>query len=225
MTKLPQDKDDNQQFILNELQKGNERAFDFVFKEYYANLSRFSFSFVKEQDIAEELVQEVYLKLWKKREQLVHVENIFSYLMSMVRNQCIDYLRKEKLNSKMHLNFEPEISDNSTEEQISKNEFEEQLIRSILKLPERCRIAFELSRFDGCSNKEIAVNMKISIKGVEALIGRSLKFLRIELQEFLPSDSLKQNKRGGAILFSILIQKIKRFGIAASNQVRLTLPI
>lgn len=225
MTKLLQDKDDNQQFILNELQKGNERAFDFVFKEYYNTLSRISFSYIKDQDIAEGLVQEVYLKLWKKREQLVHVENIFSYLMSMVRNQCIDYLRKEKLNSKMHLNFEPEISDNSTEEQISKNEFEEQLIRSILKLPERCRIAFELSRFEGCTNKEIAHSMKISVKGVEALIGRSLKFLRVELHEFLPTETSKQNRSGGAILFSILIQKIKRFGIATSNQVRMTFPI
>lgn len=212
MTKAFQDKEVNHQFILDELHKGNERAFDYVFKKYYAVLNRFSYSFIKEQDIAEGLVQEVYLKLWNKREQLVHVENILSYLMRMVRNQCIDYLRKEKVNSKIYLNFEPEISDNSTEEQIAKNEFEEKLLKSILKLPERCRIAFELSRFDGYSNKEIAQNMQISIKGVEALIGRSLKFLRIELKEFLPSETIKDNKNRGTALFLMFVKNMRYIG-------------
>ncbi|HZL10349.1 MAG TPA: RNA polymerase sigma-70 factor [Prolixibacteraceae bacterium] len=215
MKKLFQEKEDNQQFILTELQKGNERVFDFVFKEYYVPLIRFSYSFVKEQDRAENLVQDVFVKLWEKRERLSKVDNILSYLMGMIRNQCIDSIRKEKADSKAYLNIRPQMSANTTEEQISKNEFEEVLLKSILRLPERCRMAFELSRFDGYTNKEIAQRMAISLKGVEALIGRALKQLRIELKELLPSSSDKNAR--GTFLFALFVKRLKRLGISVSD--------
>jgi len=209
MAKLFQDKEGNQQFILNELQKGNERAFNYIFKEYYKSLSQFSYSFIKDQDKAESLVQEVFIRLWEKRESLANIDNLLSYLMVMVRNISIDSLRKEKTSQKIYLKIRPEESVNTTEDQLSKNEFEEKLLKSILKLPERCRIAFELSRFDSLTNKEIAVNMEISVKGVEALIGRSLKILRNELEEFLPSMTNKKQK-GGAVLFSLFLHRLKK---------------
>jgi RNA polymerase sigma-70 factor, ECF subfamily len=208
MVRIFSDTKDNQYFILNELQKGNERAFEFVFNEYYASLTRFAFSFVKDQDKAQSLAQDVFIKLWEKREALNPVDNLLPYLMSMVRNQSIDYLRKEKSSAKTQKQIRIEESVNTTEEQISKNEFEEELLKSLLKLPERCRMAFEMSRFDGFQNKEIAQKMEISVKGVEALIGRSLKLLRTELEEFLPSSQ----KGRGAVLFSLFL---KRLGIAS----------
>ncbi len=213
MAKLFNDNVGNQQFILNELQKGNERAFDMAFKQYYKPLCQFSYSFFKDQDTAENLVQEVFVKLWVKRENLTNIGNLLSYLMGMVRNQSIDFLRKEKTNSKIYNKLRPEKSENTTEEQILKNEFEERLLKSIMNLPERCRIAIEMSRFDGFSNKEIAQEMEISVKGVEALIGRSLKLLRSELQEFLPSLSKKNKKRGGSVLFSLFVNRFKRLEI------------
>lgn len=199
----------NQQFILNELKKGNERAFDFVFKEYYKPLSQFSFSFIKDQDKAESLVQDVLIKLWEKRTNLDNIDNLISYLMVMVRNISIDYLRKEKTIQKIYKEAKSTESANTTEEHISRNEFEEKLLISILRLPDRCRVAFELSRFESLTNKEIAENMKISVKGVEALIGRSLKHLRDELQEFLPSNDIKKNNN--FILFSFLRKRIHQF--------------
>lgn len=216
MAKLFNDNAGNQQFILNELQKGNERAFDTIFKLYYMSLCQFSYSFIKDQDTAENLVQEVFVKLWEKRENMTNIENLLSYLMGMVRNQSVDFLRKEKTNSKIYNQLRPESSGNTTEEQISKNEFEEKLLKSILNLPERCRTAIEMSRFDGFSNKEIAQKMEISVKGVEALIGRSLKLLRSELQEFLPSLSEKNKKRGGPVLFSLFLSRLKSLGIPSA---------
>ena len=204
-------KEGNQQFILNELQKGNERAFNFIFKEYYKSLSQFSYSFIKDQDKAESLVQEVFIKLWEKRESLGHIDNLLSYMMVMVRNLSLDYLRKEKVNLKVYLKIKPEESVNTTEDQLSKNEFEEKLLKSVLKLPERCRIAFELSRFESLTNKEIAEQMKISVKGVEALIGRSLKILRDELEDFLPSYQVKRRNGNGFILLSLLRNRFRIF--------------
>lgn len=212
MTKLDYDIECEQLFILNELQNGNVRAFDVIFNEYYNSLSRFSFSFVKDQSKAEGIVQEVFIKLWEKRSSLVNIDNLFSYLMTMVRNQSIDHLRKEKSQMKVYKNITTEESVNTTEEQISRNEFEEKLLLTIYKLPERCRIAFEMSRFDGCSNKEIAQKMQISIKGVEALIGRSLKFLRAELKEFLPAQTIKENKRAGTVLLSLFVKNLNWMG-------------
>lgn len=190
----------NQQFILDELQKGNERAMSFIFKKYYKPLSQYSYTFTKDQDKSESLVQEAFIRLWEKRESLYNVENLFSYLTVMVRNISIDYLRKEKTSHKIHREIAANESVNTTEEYISKNEFEQKLLESVLKLPERCRIAFELSRFESLTNKEIAENMQISVKGVEALIGRSLKLLRAELEEFLPSFRLKSNNRNFILL-------------------------
>lgn len=207
------DIEDNQQFILEELRNGNERAFDVVFNKYYGSLSRFCYSFVKDQDEAENLVQDVFVKLWLKRASLERVENLFSYLMIMVRNQSIDFIRREKSQSKLYQNISFTDAVKTTEEQISRNEFEDQLFQKLHKLPERCRIAFELSRFEGYSNKEIAANMKITVKGVEALIGRSLKFLREELKEYLPSSNFKNSKRNGTYLLSMFLVDFKRFRV------------
>lgn len=217
MAKLFNDNEGDQQFILNELQKGNERAFDTVFKQYYKSLCQFSYSLIKDQDTAESLVQEVFVKLWEKRKNLTDIDNLFSYLIGMVRNQSIDFLRKEKTSSKIYNQLRPEKSENTTEEQISKNEFEEKLLKSIVNLPDRCRTAIEMSRFDGFSNKEIAQKMEISVKGVEALIGRSLKLLRSELQEFLPSISKRQKKGGGSVLFSLFVSRLKSLRISSVN--------
>ena len=213
MANLFSDNIGNQQFILDELQKGNERAFNSIFKQYYKPLCQFSYSFIKDQDTAENLIQDVFTKLWEKRENITNIDNLLSYMMGMVRNQSIDFLRREKTNSKIYNKLQSKKSENTTEDQISKNEFEEKLLKSIINLPDRCRTAIEMSRFDGFSNKEIAQKMEISVKGVEALIGRSLKLLRSELQEFLPSNSKKNKKRGGLVLFSLSLYRHTIWGI------------
>jgi RNA polymerase sigma-70 factor (ECF subfamily) len=212
MMKLTNNIESEQLFILNELQKGNEKAFDIIFNEHYIPLTRFCFSFVKDQSVAEGLVQEVFIKLWERRSGLITIDNLGSYLITMTRNKSIDYLRKEKSQIRMYNRISPEESVNTTEEQISKNEFEEKLLGAVYNLPERCRVAFEMSRFYGLTNKEIAHNMQISIKGVEALIARSLKTLRSELSEFLPSESMKKDGQKGIILFSLLSKKLKFLG-------------
>ncbi len=205
-------------FILDELSKGNERAFEFIFREYYQSLSQFSYSIVKDQVVAESIVQDVLVKLWERRGTIENISNIFSYLVSMVRNQCIDYIRKEKSKIAMYSRLKIEESDNTTEDQVTANEFEEKLLNAIAHLPERCRLAMEMSRFDGFSNKEIAQKMQISVKGVEALIGRSLKLLRVELKDFLPELNLEKSSGKATILFSLLLVKLRGLKILSSNR-------
>ncbi len=202
------DKGVNLKFITKELSDGNSQAFDYVFNEFYDSLCRFSFSFLKDQNKAEGVVQEVFIKIWEKRESLSNVDNLISYLMTMVRNLSIDHIRKEKAGIKAQNRIKPEESVNTTEEQLSQNELEEKMLQAIIKLPERCKLAFELSRFEGLTNNEIAAKLEISVKGVEALIGRSLKLLRSELIDFLPLQTSHKNK-GESLLFLMLINRLK----------------
>jgi RNA polymerase sigma-70 factor (ECF subfamily) len=136
-------------------------------------------------------VQNVFVKLWERRFVSGEIKNLGGYLTMMVKNQISDHMHDR---DNRHLVFEKtksRMADESTENEIFRKNFEECLVIALSKLPERCRQAFELSRFEDLTNKDVAEIMAISVKGVEGLIGRSLKILRVELREFLPSLQLK----------------------------------
>src|SRR5665647_771477 len=189
-------------FLCEELKSGNTRAFDQIFKENYPNLCRFAFSIVHDEDAAHSLVQDVFVKLWENRAALEHVEQLTPYLTAMTRNHSLNYIKRENRNIQLSKIPVDAQTGNSTENQIDADAFEEQLIIALSLLPERCKMAFEYSRFENLTNKEIALKMEISIKGVEALIGRALKSLRISLSDFLTSA-----RKGGSqnpILFALI---------------------
>jgi RNA polymerase sigma-70 factor (ECF subfamily) len=179
--------------LVNELNGGSTKAFDLIFKKYYSNLCRLAFSILRDADLSQSLVQNVFVKLWERRFVSGEIENLGGYLTMMVKHQVFDYMHDKK---NQHLVFKKAgmgVADESTENEIFRSNFEERLVIALAKLPGRCRQAFELSRFENLTNKEIAGKMDITVKGVEALIGRSLKILRIELREFLPSFRLNDN--------------------------------
>jgi len=174
-------------FLLEELSKDNTRVFDRIFNEYYPNLCRLAFHIVRDHDLAQSLVQDVFIKLWESRKTIGSIDNLFAFLAIMVRNHCLNNVKREKRNIIL-AQLPPDIRiDNVTEKQLQAYEFEEKLLIELSALPERCKMGFEYSRFDNLNNKEIAAKMGISVKAVEALIGRALKLLRVSLAEFLPS--------------------------------------
>jgi len=184
---MPESESQNNSFLLAELAKGHERAFDYIFRKYYKALCAQATVYVKDLDAAQGIVQEAFIKFWGKREQAESIKNLASYLTSMVRNQSIDYLRKVSVRDKTHQQeLLKDDSENTTEQLLMAREFEEKLIVALSNLPERCRIAFEYSRFEDLTYPEIAEKMGISVKAVEALMSRSLKVLRKELKDYLP---------------------------------------
>ena len=174
-------------FLFAELKKGRVKAFNLLFEKHYENLCRFAYSFTHEADMSQSLVQNVFIKIWEKRFVIGEVKNPVAYLTTMVRNQCLDYLKEQQIFERTGQNVKRSSHDNSTDHAVMANNFEESLVIAISKLPPRCKVAFEYSRFHNLTNKEIASKMDISIKGVEALIGRALKLLKSDLKEFLPS--------------------------------------
>jgi RNA polymerase sigma-70 factor, ECF subfamily len=196
-------------FLVDELIKSNERAFEKIFNDNYLNLCRFANSIVHDEDSAQNIVQQVFINLWENRKSLNHIDHLSPYLTTSVRNNCINFIKREKRNmnlSAIPVNFQFE---NTTENQVSIDEFEEHLFIVLSELPERCKLAFEYSRFDKLTNKEIAQKMNITIKGVEALISRSLKQLRVSLAEFLPSSGITRLK--DSILFMLIRRVVRKF--------------
>jgi len=193
-------------FLFEELKNGNSHAFDKIFNDHYQNLCRFAYSFVHDEDSAHSLVQQVFIKLWENRASLYNIDHFASYLTVMVRNHCLNYSKREKRNTKLEDIPTGAQAENTTENQVEVHDFEEHLIIALASLPERCKMAFEYSRFENFTNKEIAQKMEISTKGVEALIGRALKSLRISLVDYLPSS--KKSKFSNPILLAIFRMSI-----------------
>ena len=174
------------EFLISELRNGQERAFDFIFRKYYKLLCVQANVYVKDADKAQSIAQDCFVKLWVNREEADRINHLLSYLSAMVRNQCLDYLRKSNLAKSLHEKIEQEKSFANSEDSIIAREFEERLLAILSSLPERSRVAFEYSRFENLSYSEIAEKMNISTKAVEALLSRSLKALRKGLKEYLP---------------------------------------
>lgn len=176
----------NEPFVLVALAEGQEKAYDYIFRKHYKALCAQANAYVSDPDLAQSLVQECFIRLWEKRRKATSIDNLSSYLSFMVRNICIDHLRKEqRLKSFDHkLPERPDSQQSDT--LVLSREFEEKMVAALATLPGRCRMAFEYSRFENMTYAEIAKEMNISVKAVEGLISRSLKLLRSELKDYLP---------------------------------------
>ncbi len=168
------------------IRNGDGKAFDNMFDTYYKGLSVFANKYVKDIDVAEDIVQELFIKIWKNREQLNVNISLKSYLFQSVYNSCLNHLKHLKIRD----NYKKHVSRNDTDELHHDTLVEEELnlriYNSIESLPEKCKIIFKLSRFEGLKYKEIAEKRNISIKTVKVQIGKALKTLRHDLQDYLP---------------------------------------
>lgn len=171
-------------FLISELQKGNEAAFDYLFRKYYKGLCVNAKSYVHDMDKAQSLVQDCFVKIWSSRESIGEINNLSAYLAFMVRNRCIDYIRKTRAQENVYEKLEKKEAVSNTDEQLLHSEFEEKLRCAISVLPKRSRRAFEYSRFENLTYNEIGHKMDISAKAVEALMSRALRLLRNDLSGY-----------------------------------------
>ena len=164
----------------------NKNRYEQFFKENYSPLCRFAFSFLKDADDAEEIVQNSFVKLWKEKDQITVKTSLKSYLYTAVRNSCLNELKHIDIKEtyKQHNKIELNRS-TSLENEIEANELQEQINIAIEKMPEQRRKIFKMSRFEGLKYKEIAKKLEISPKTVENHMGLAMKFLREELKDYL----------------------------------------
>ena len=175
-----------EQQLIRGLLSGDKSAFDMVFRTYYDTLLFVASSILSDWQLAEEVVQDVFVKLWKTASNLTINISLSSYLTAMVRNHCIDYLRANERRIKTVSIENPEVQlklhelgmEASFDEELFSDELEIALTQAIEQLPTQCRQIFELNRFDGYSPKEISEKLQVSISTVKTQIARALKKLK-----------------------------------------------
>lgn len=169
----------------------DEESFEAVFKTYYKALHAYAMATLKESETAEEIVQSVFLKLWEKRETLEISSSLKAYLYRAVYHDSLNHIKHLQVKRKHWDHAHYEMTQGKPEqvgEQIKgqENELYERFQLALEKLPDKCRMVFNLSRFEELKYQQIADRLEISIKTVEAHMGKALKTLRVELAEFLP---------------------------------------
>ena len=145
----------------------DENAFKTLFFQFFSPLCIFAHRYIERWETCEDVVQESFLKIWENRKSIRIETSARNFLVTSVRNNCIDYLRKQEL-------------------ELAIVELRTMLAEALDKLPENTRLIFEKNRFEGKKYTEIAEEQQISVKTVEAHISKALKILRVELKDYLP---------------------------------------
>lgn len=171
-------------------------AFSGIYDLYFPKLLRFTQTYMIREEEAEHIVQDLFLYLWEHRDILSSLRNLNAYLFTLIRNRCIDYLRKE-MNRKERRGTLSEVENKEIElklyslemfdeDHLSDADIEELLQRAIANLPERCREIFIMSRLQNLRYKEIAAKLNISPNTVENQIVIALRKLKEELKDYFP---------------------------------------
>ncbi len=170
--------------LLQRIAHGDESAFRLLFNEHWQNIYGVAFMLTKSVPLAEDMVQEIFMKLWIKREELAKVENLRSYLFIIARNHIFNELRKRTTDVSFthHLHEYFYETKESPEQKLLQKESEQIMDRIIEHLPQRQRIIYQLSREEGLSRNEIAGRLGIAPNTVRNHLARALEMIRHELQ-------------------------------------------
>jgi RNA polymerase sigma-70 factor (ECF subfamily) len=164
------------------------KDFDSLYLDNYLALQRYAYTILSDIELAEEMVHQVFLKILERKDPLDVQTSLKAYLFRSVNNECLNYIKHQKVKQTYHSYATNEMG-NTTETPSSKlnyKELEFQIIKSINDLPEQCRTIFQLSRFEELKYGQIADQLGISVKTVEAQMSKALKRLRVELADYLP---------------------------------------
>jgi len=172
------DSEENDAALVKSLSKGNILAFNTLFKRYSNRLYRFAHGYLKSDAEAEEIVQEVFTKVWENRSQLKHELSFKSYLFTIAFNVIRKHFRAKAYLSEYFRNEVLDDLDLRTTQDINYNSLKSYLSKIVDSLPERRREIFIKSRFEGLSIEEIAREFDISHKTVENQITTALKYIR-----------------------------------------------
>jgi len=163
------------------------RSFEQLFRQYYSVLCSYAYRFVNDSDTAEEIVQDLFYKLWEKKDELQINTSVKSYLYSAVHNRCLKFIEHHHVETRYknyYLLHESEV-DNEPQNYTNLLELQGIIDNTLESLPEKCSKIFKLNRFDGLKYYEIAEKLSISVKTVEANMGRALKMLRKNLRNYM----------------------------------------
>ena len=164
----------------------DKAAFEYLFKEHFAHLCNFAHQYVQDVDSAKDITQKVFIQLWEKRDQIDPRKSIQSYLFTSVKNRCLNFIRDHKKYRSRVLDLDiADVEITFEEEDSGLQTLQEKVAKALDELPEKCRQVFEMSRYQHMKYKDIAEELDISVKTVEAHMSRALKSLREQLKDYM----------------------------------------
>lgn len=173
--------------LLTRLLEGERQAFDEIFTRYYTSLCAYANLYVRQTEVAENIVQDLMLWLWENRLELQIRGALSHYLFTSTKNRCLTYLSREALRSNRLSDLRVDVADTfGVPDFYQLEELRQNIRRAVEELPEPYREAFEMNRFENRTYKEIAEELGISAKTVDYRIQQSLKILRVKLKDYLP---------------------------------------
>ncbi|MDB4882273.1 MAG: polymerase sigma-70 factor [Gemmatimonadetes bacterium] len=175
--------------LLSRLRHGDEDAYSLIFREQYPGLVVSATRLLGERALGEEVAQDVMLELWRRRESLVLTGPMRAYLQQATRNRALNRLRQGRTAQRGEAYVRGPSASPAPDSGAISSELQEAAQRAIASLSEPQREVFEMNRQRGLTYGEIAEQLGISVKSVEARMGRALKLLREQLAPWLPSDS------------------------------------
>ena len=169
--------------IIGRIRRGDVGQFELLFRSSYVSLVRYAKTLIKDHDTAEEIVQDLFFRLWKDKEKLNIESSLNGYLFRSVHNKCLHYIEHNRVVERHaeEVLYQQSESLESPSDILNYKELQEKVARILERLPERCGKIFTMSRFEGLKYSEIAEKLSVSIKTVEANMGRALKEFRKEL--------------------------------------------
>ncbi|PXY03229.1 hypothetical protein DF185_03865 [Marinifilum breve] len=186
-----------ERLLSKKIAERDKNAFRLLFETYHAQLFRFAETYVCSPDLAEDIVQEVFIKLWENSHIKIS-RSLRSYLFLMVKNACIDHLRSVKLEDKKKLKLaEAQIISESVGVNLD-SEVSLKIKRAIDELPDQCKEVYRMSVYSGLKHAEIADELDISVNAVKVQVYRAKKLLKKKLY------SLKEL----LVLFSHLFKRV-----------------
>ena len=164
----------------------DQALFEKLFKAHFVHLTNFARQYVGDEDTAKDITQKVFIRLWENRAQINAEKSVISYLFTSVKNRCLNHIRDHKKYRSKVLDLDCGDIDMAFEEDPWEMEALSKKIEDALRsLPEKCRLVFEMSRYQQKKYREIAEELEISQKTVEAHMSKAMKSLREKLKEYL----------------------------------------
>jgi RNA polymerase sigma-70 factor (ECF subfamily) len=173
--------------LLQGLKNGDETAYEELFMTYYARLVVFAKKLLGDEDLSKEMVQDVFVMFYEKREVLNIHTSLKSHLYQTVRNRCLNEIKRNQIRREHHSGIFTEKKNQEAyfDDKVQETELEARIFNVVQSLPAQCKRIFEMSRYEGINNGEIAEKLQLSKRTVETQISKALKILRKQLKDYV----------------------------------------
>ena len=173
--------------LLDGLINGLESAYEELFMTYYAQLVVFAQKILSDEDLSREMVQDVFVMFYEKREVLNIHTSLKSHLYQTVRNRCLNEIKRNQIRREHHsgIFIDKKNQEAYLDDKMQETELEARIFSVVEALPRQCKRIFEMSRYEGIPNQEIAEKLQLSKRTVETQISKALKIMRKQLKDYV----------------------------------------